>query len=82
MNFVIFTFFLLAILLSGLYLLFRNGVLVRLLTLGYMTNVIVAFICFYGVASGNKSYIDVALIYALISPIATIVIIRFLKGEK
>jgi multisubunit Na+/H+ antiporter MnhF subunit len=82
MMFIILACLLIAVLTAVAYMVITNSNLVRLLTLCYATNVMLTFICVYGVISGNKSYIDIALIYALISPAATIAILRFLRSEK
>lgn len=82
MTAILFAFLLLIMVLVIFYLLFTKTHSLRLLTLSYFSNLLIGFICLYGVVSRNTSYIDLALIYALISPAATIIITRFLKGEK
>jgi multicomponent Na+:H+ antiporter subunit F len=82
MNLVLTILFLIAIVLGLIYLLWKKDILHRLLILGYITNVMIALICFYALLSDNHIYIDIALIYALLAPISTIAFIRFLKHRQ
>jgi len=67
------------ILIACCYLLKADSLSNKLLTSCYLTNVFILLICFWGVISGNSSYIDVALIYAVLSPAGAIIIIRYLR---
>ena len=82
MSLIIATLILICILLACCYLLLARSLFNKLLAGCYLTNIFIVVICFWGVVSGNSSYIDVALIYAVISPVATIITVRYLKGEE
>ncbi len=51
--------------------LMQNDVFIKLLFLNNGTSIISLFICFLGSFKVNNSYIDIALIYFLLSVIAT-----------
>lgn len=62
-------------------LLISKGVLVKLLFLNSMTSVAALFICALGSFYFNDSYIDIALIYFLLSFIASIAYLNYIKTD-
>lgn len=55
-----------------IYGLFKNtNIFIKILFLNSLTSIVALFICFLGSFAANDSYLDIAIIYFLLSFIAT-----------
>jgi len=72
----------LCILIGTIYLLAAKSIFIKILTFGYLNNIIIAFISLYALFTNNFSYLDVALIYAILAQVSTIIIVKYMRGRK
>ena len=57
--------------------------LIQFMSVNVITSYIIVFICSLVVLEDNKSsYIDVALIYALVSFVVSIAVMKYYRGDK
>ncbi|MCC8399190.1 MAG: monovalent cation/H+ antiporter complex subunit F [Rickettsia endosymbiont of Gnoriste bilineata] len=65
------------------YLLLKNGnIFVKLLVLNSLTSIMTLFICFLGSFKMNNCYLDIALIYFLLSFIASGAYLKYFIGQS
>ncbi|MCC8483761.1 MAG: monovalent cation/H+ antiporter complex subunit F [Rickettsia endosymbiont of Labidopullus appendiculatus] len=66
-----------------IYLLLKNGnIFVKLLVLNSLTSIMTLFICFLGSFKMNNCYLDIALIYFLLSFIASGAYLKYFIGQS
>ncbi len=66
-----------------IYLLLKNGnIFVKLLVLNSLTSIMTLFICFLGAFKMNSCYLDIALIYFLLSFIASGSYLKYFIGQS
>ncbi|MDR0296721.1 MAG: cation:proton antiporter [Rickettsia sp.] len=66
-----------------IYLLLKNGnIFVKLLVLNSLTSIITLFICFLGSFKMNNCYLDIALIYFLLSFITSGAYLKYFIGQS
>ncbi|HJD63459.1 MAG TPA: cation:proton antiporter [Rickettsia endosymbiont of Sericostoma sp.] len=66
-----------------IYLLLKNrNIFVKLLVLNSLTSIMTLFICFLGSFKMNNCYLDIALIYFLLSFIASGAYLKYFIGQS
>ncbi|WP_342272373.1 monovalent cation/H+ antiporter complex subunit F [Candidatus Tisiphia endosymbiont of Parasteatoda lunata] len=66
-----------------IYLLLKNvNIFVKLLVLNSLTSIITLFICFLGSFKMNNCYLDIAIIYFLLSFIASGAYLKYLINQS
>jgi multisubunit Na+/H+ antiporter MnhF subunit len=78
-------FLIIAVLFIGLivYLLLKNNnIFTKILLLNSLTSVVTLFICFLGSFKVNNSYLDIAIIYFLLSFIASSAYLRYFIDQS
>lgn len=60
----------------------KTDIFTKLLVLNSFTSVVSLFICCLGLYSGNSSYLDIAIIYFLLSFIATNSYLKYFINES
>ena len=67
----------------GMYqILISKNLAIKIISFNYISNIIIVLIAILSMMDGRASYIDIALIYALIGPLSTLIIVKYLRGEK
>jgi len=57
--------------------------LIQFMSVNVITSYVIVFVCSFVVLDENKSsYIDVALIYALVSFIVSVAVMKYYRGDK
>ena len=57
--------------------------LIQFMSVNVITSYVIVFICFLVVLDNDKSsYIDVALIYAIVGFVVSIAVMKYYKGDK
>ena len=55
----------------------NRNIFIKILFLNTITNIIALFICFLGTFTFNDTYVDIAIIYLLLSFIATLAYLKY-----
>jgi multisubunit Na+/H+ antiporter MnhF subunit len=79
----LFTIFLSAIILLGIIaLIFNKDIFTRILFLNYISGIAILLICTISIYPYNSSYIDIAIIYSLLSFIASLGFLNYYKNRN
>ena len=82
MIFIAFYSVIFCIVIALIYLLISKTILLKILSFNYLSNMMIVLITMLSLLNGNDSYVDIALTYALIGPVSTLFIVKYLKKIK